>query len=140
MTHEEIDYEAREAMQALRGKLSARATSSEFNEWMAREICEYIDHLLQAQRWRPIDEEAKNGKPHLFLCRWQDQVGFVEEQIVLRWEIDGWFDWDSVKLDESIPVAYLPLPPSSFEEPTTEATPSGQPGETDHDTNPSHDG
>jgi thioesterase domain-containing protein len=39
-------YEEREAMKALRGKLSKRATSSEFNEWMAREICEYIDALL----------------------------------------------------------------------------------------------
>jgi len=43
-----IDYENREAMKALRGKLSKRATSSEFNEWMAREICEYIDHLTTA--------------------------------------------------------------------------------------------
>jgi hypothetical protein len=89
-----------------------------------------IRHLLQAQRWRPIDEEAKNGKPHLFLCRWQDQVGYAEVQIVLSWDIDGWFDWDNVKLDDSIPVAYVPLPQSSFEE-RASATPSDQQNEGD---------
>jgi len=74
-----------------------------------------LRQLLSATEWKPIDEEAKNGKPHLFICRWKDQVGYAEEQIVLRWEIDGWFDWDSVKLNESIPVAYMPLPPSPAE-------------------------
>lgn len=39
------DYENREAMKALRGPVSRRATSSEFNEWMAREVCEYVDAL-----------------------------------------------------------------------------------------------
>ena len=68
-----------------------------------------LRRLLAERQWRPIDGEAKNGKPHLFICRWEDQYG-AEERIVLRWEIDGWFDWDSVKLNESIPVAYMPLP------------------------------
>jgi hypothetical protein len=40
-----INYEEREAMRLLRGKLSQRATSAEFNEWMAREVCEYINAL-----------------------------------------------------------------------------------------------
>lgn len=40
-----VNFEEREAMKALRGHLSKRATSAEFNEWMAREICEYIDQL-----------------------------------------------------------------------------------------------
>lgn len=40
-----IDYESRDAMKALRGPLSNRATSAEFNEWSAREVCEYIDTL-----------------------------------------------------------------------------------------------
>jgi len=48
-----VDYETRDAMQALRGKLSQRATSAEFNEWSAREVCEYID-ILKADL-----EEAK---------------------------------------------------------------------------------
>jgi hypothetical protein len=41
----QLDYEHRESMKALRGPLSQRATSAQFNEWMAREVCEYIDHL-----------------------------------------------------------------------------------------------
>lgn len=40
-----VNYEERDAMKALRGPLSKRATSAEFNEWMAREVCEYIDQL-----------------------------------------------------------------------------------------------
>jgi hypothetical protein len=40
-----VEYEERAAMRALRGKISKRATSAEFNEWMAREVCEYIDRL-----------------------------------------------------------------------------------------------
>jgi hypothetical protein len=56
MDRDRIDYEDRDAMKALRGKLSHRATSSEFNEWMAREICEYIDalrQLLEERKPRP---------------------------------------------------------------------------------------
>lgn len=34
-----------EAMKLLRGPLSRRATSAEFNEWQARDIVEYVDRL-----------------------------------------------------------------------------------------------
>lgn len=72
------------------------------------------DEAMEAciNRWKPIDDIAKDGKSYLFVCRWKDQVGHAEERIVLRWEIDGWFDWDGVKLHESIPVLYLPIPPA----------------------------
>jgi hypothetical protein len=123
MTHEEIDYEAREAMQALRGKLSKRATSAEFNEWMAREVCEYIDHLLQAQTWRPIDTAPADGT--LILA--YDKRDKPEFAIDLR-KSDGDF-W---RLYECGPTHWmpLPLPPSSFEE-RASATPSDQQSEED---------
>lgn len=39
-------YEDTQAMRALRGQLSKTATSHEFNEWMARDVVEYVDALL----------------------------------------------------------------------------------------------
>ncbi len=40
-----MNYEERSAMKTLRGVMSNRATSAEFNEWSAREVCEYVDKL-----------------------------------------------------------------------------------------------
>jgi hypothetical protein len=63
-------YEDREAMRLLRGPLSRRATSAEFNEWMAREVCEYIDTLRrQVKSHCPhVANEKDFGDPNCCLC------------------------------------------------------------------------
>ena len=88
-----------------------------------------IRQLLKDRQWRDIDDVAKNGSSHLFLCIWEDQTGYAEQKIVLRWDIDGWFDWNSVRLHESIPVAYIPLPspPDVRDLSVAERSSTGQP-------------
>lgn len=42
-----------DAVTLLRGPLSRRATSAEFNEWQAREVVMYIDTLVRALKYAP---------------------------------------------------------------------------------------
>lgn len=64
------DYESRESMVKLRGPLSRRATSAEFNEWMAREVCEYIDHLRRQVEALCTHEPNRQdvGDPNCIRC------------------------------------------------------------------------
>jgi len=62
------------AVQMLRGPLSKRATSAEFNEWMARDVVEYIDALscLAGEGWRPKVKplDWRDHRGHTFPDTW----------------------------------------------------------------------
>ena len=75
------------AVALLRGPLSKRATSAEFNEWQAREVVAYIDRLLAASPIVAAPEELsytriieivndctermkRGGESHRMLARW----------------------------------------------------------------------
>ena len=108
------DYEARKAMRALRGKLSKRATSSEFNEWMAREVCEYIDAL------RSGNEKLKVAlEPFLEDCT---------EDVMEDWQ--GASDDEYVDLTVKIGAIRRAVRLVN-EEPPSEATPSSPTSEID---------
>jgi hypothetical protein len=51
-----ISSDEPEAVKLLRGQLSKRATSAEFNEWQAREVVAYIDSLLSLRESHPIED------------------------------------------------------------------------------------
>lgn len=75
-------YENRKTMKALRGPLSRRATSAEFNEWCAREVAEYIDQL----RARLTEVERERDK---YLHDLEALVHRLGEEARARGEAEG---------------------------------------------------
>jgi len=133
MTHEEIEqiikhHEAK----ALNRKQAGRA-GAEIYELTAA----VLRHLLQAQRWRPIEEAPKDGNAFLAYGRHTHSPKDAQRGVkagdhwwaIILWDIwrpeeDGGRAWVFAKDGQytwSKPTHWmtLPEPPSSFEEPTT---------------------
>lgn len=88
-----------DAVAVLRGPMSKRATSAEFNEWMAREVVDYIDALRMATA-----EPVMTGSDHQWLYEETTPEGGIIR--LSRWPegyvlgYDGkieWKSWEPVK-------------------------------------------
>ena len=94
------------AVALLRGPLSKRATSAEFNEWQAREVVAYIDRLLAAS---PTSTEGAGVKPthrHVKRGTTYTLIGYGEMQAdnwqVSRDGIDQSIDMEKVAVYRSV--------------------------------------
>ena len=91
-------------MALLRGPLSQRATSAEFNEWQAREIVSYVDRLIAALaspspqgREEIIAECAKALEPLLELQTSESAPAELTDD-----EADIWVRGHNSAMDEAV--------------------------------------
>ena len=88
MTNKTIDYETTEAMKSLRGPLSNRATSVEFNEWMARDIVDYIDGLrTRLDQEIEISNQRGNHIEFVLLPQMHDDAQRLNEAVSILEEL-----------------------------------------------------
>ena len=82
------------AVALLRGPLSKRATSAEFNEWQAREVVAYIDAIAYFRSLHEDDMLSSLGA--LYLAAGYERIGDPGSAQSLRQEFaEAWDDADS---------------------------------------------